>query len=848
MLSQNRIVITFVLLMPIAGFTKEKTPDQQEVIAAEKDSAENVEPPIVPPTLLARKEPAFPSALQAKGILSGDVTVILSIGEDGQIGQVELVSTDDPAFFEALKQTLRYWRFSPASRGDTPIKTRMKVTWNFKAPPPKRRPKVKEIQLSRVTGQVFSRGIRRPVAGLVMRFEPGAFEVFTDENGRFVFDAPPGPYVAHVNDPAFRPARLKCVVGDEPTALDEWKVTPENLDESSVVVVGRKQRETQRISLDRFELSHVPGTMGDPLRVIQSLPGVGTVASFVPFPIVRGAPPGDTGYFIDETSIPLLFHLGIGTSVLHPQLIDKVNFYPGVAPIRYGRFVGGAVEAKTRLSEKDIWIGDLDINLFQTGALISAPLNEGKTRVTAGGRFSYTGLLLSLLASDIYLNFWDYVLRVDHRFQNDHSMRLSAFGAQDEMGDGDNAARRIFVDFHRVNGRYSMPVGDHRLTFGLDLGGDRLDSPGGDDDDEPRLLSDGENVEEDRHGRPKAALREYSVRPRLIWETELSDTLRLETGADMEIRPGSNNTSNNDDDGSEGWRPDNFISPENTKYVFGVFHALTLRRDAWQITPGIRFDYYENVDRLGIDPRLGVRYRLSDMTTLKTGLGLSHAQQRFFVPIPGLGDLELESPLQESWQVTTGIEHRVGNGYSLDANIYYAHRRHLIQTVFERDEDSELGGAKPEVMDGDVAFEIPLQDGRAFGAEIIFRRQRTAKVFGWIAYTLQRVERQLGDEWRIDPLDQTHIFNLVASWRFAPDYIWGVRFHYNTGRPQFEGGDRLDAFFQIDTRLDILWVKDDYQVDFYLDVINLTYNGEQLSGDDSPVKYILPTIGAHGTF
>jgi len=834
-------------IIPAGVVAEENKSRRSPVKPSDGDSVRPTLPVIIPPALLTRKEPAFPSALQAKGILSGDVTILLSIGADGQIEKVDLVSTDDPAFFEALKQSLRYWRFSPATRGDAAIATQMRVTWNFRAPPPKKIQAAKEIRLSQIRGQVFSRGIRRPVAGLVMRFEPGAFEVFTDENGRFAFDAPPGAYVAHINDPAFRPARVKCMVSDEPTVIDEWKITPENLDESSVVVVGRRQREAQRVSLDRFELSHVPGTMGDPLRVIQSLPGVGTVASFVPFPIVRGAPPGDTGYFIDETSIPLLFHLGVGTSVIHPQLIDKVNFYPGVAPIRYGRFVGGAVEAKTRLSEKDIWIGDLDINLFQSGALISAPFNDGKTRVTAGGRFSYTGLLLSLLASDVYLNFWDYVVRVDHRFKNDHTLRLSTFGAQDEMGDGNDPSKRIFVDFHRVNARYAMPIGAHRLTFGLDLGGDRLDTPSDRDDGGPADTGGLQMDEGDRGGK-EAALREYSVRPRLIWEMDVNEAVTLETGADIEIRPGSNRTSDDNNNDPEQWRPDNFISPVDTKYVFGLFHALTLRVDQWQITPGVRFDYYENVDKLGIDPRLGVRYRLNEKTSLKGNVGLSHAQQRFFVPIPGLGDLELESPLQESWQVTTGVEHRVGDGFSLDANIYYAHRRHLIQTVFESDENSATAGAKPEVVDDDIRFEIPLQDGRAMGAELIFRRQRTAKVFGWIAYTLQRVERQVGDQWLIDPLDQTHIFNLVASWRFAPDYIWGVRLHYNTGRPQGQTGDRLDGFFQVDTRFDILWVEDDYQVDFYVDVINLTYNGEQLSGDEDPVKYILPTIGAHGTF
>ena len=153
-----------------------------------------------------------------------------------------------------------------------------------------------------------------------------------------------------------------------------------------------------------------------------------------------------------------------------------------------------------------------------------------------------------------------------------------------------------------------------------------------------------------------------------------------------------------------------------------------------------------------------------------------------------------------------------------------------------------------DTKDDDWRFEIPLQNGRAYGAEFILRKQRTDKVFGWLAYTLQRVERELDGSWFLDPLDQTHIANLVVSYRFAPDYIWGVRLHYNSGRPILNSDERLDPFFQIDTRFDVLWVKDMYQVNFYLDVINLTMRGEELSAGERPIRYILPTIGAHGTF
>ncbi|MBV72038.1 MAG: hypothetical protein CMH52_11985 [Myxococcales bacterium] len=817
---------------------KKQTRDADASIGQSDKSANSRKAAIAPPKLLEHREPAFPSTLQAAGITNGRTEVLLTIDETGRVVDAEHVGSNPMEFFKALKETLPFWRFKPAMKSGLAITTKMQVTWIFTAPiiegePPKSK-KTTKVSLNQVDGRVMSRGVRRVLAGIVIRFEPGNFEAFTGLDGRFKISLPSGSYKAFIEDEAYLNVIRLVEVRDSPVALPDWLITPENLDASSVVVVGRRQRETQRVSLDRFELTHVAGTMGDPLRVIQSLPGVGSFTNFLPFPIVRGAPPGDTGYFVDGTSIPLLFHLGIGTSVIHPQLVDQVDFYPGVAPVRNGRFLGGIVEAKTRVAEKDYWVGDLDINLFQTGALLSVPFNEGDTRVTVGGRYSYTGLLLTLVSSDAYLNFWDYLARVDHRFKNRHRLKLTVFGAQDEIGDGRDAQNRFMVDFHRLNVQYTIPYKAQRISFGLDLGADRMVTPGDepDDDEEGNTEIDG--------------LREYSIRPRMSWVVDLSETLSIETGADLEVRPTINQarTTAEENDGFEAF---NFISPNEPKYIIGGYHSITFNQGRWQLNPSARFDYYRNVNKTGIDPRIGLRFQQTPERAFKAHVGVAHAQQRFFLPIPGLGDLELANPLQQSRQIAFGVEQQFSEGYSIDITSYFAHRKNLISTRFEDEDEMESDGDM-DVDEAEGDFRIPLQSGRAFGTEIMLRKQRTSRVFGWLAYTLQRIERRVGDQWLVDPLDQTHIANLVISYRLGQDYILGTRLHYNSGRLDLSSNQRLDGYFQADVRFDFLWVKDTYQVDFYIDIINLTYQGEQIESGSTPVKYILPTIGAHGTF
>src|SRR5690606_27714002 len=73
----------------------------------------------------------------------------------------------------------------------------------------------------------------------------------------------------------------------------------------------RGAREPGRtVTLSRTEVRQIPGTFGDPFRAVEIMPGVTPVVSGLPFFFVRGAPPGNVGYYLDGVRIPLLFHVG----------------------------------------------------------------------------------------------------------------------------------------------------------------------------------------------------------------------------------------------------------------------------------------------------------------------------------------------------------------------------------------------------------------------------------------------------------------------------------------------------------------------------------------------------------
>ena len=200
--------------------------------------------------------------------------------------------------------------------------------------------------------------------------------------------------------------------------------------ELEVTVAGTR---TTQVStrITRVEAREIPGTFGDPLRAVETNPGVVPLYTGVPFFFIRGAPPGDVGYYVDGIRIPLLYHALVGPSVIHPGLIDHVDVYRGAAPVRYGGTAGATVAAESR-EPLPTTGGEGNLRIFDVGGLVEKPLDDGRLHVMAGGRYSYTALIASLL-SGATLEYWDYQTRVSYDLNRKNRLTITAFGAFDKF-------------------------------------------------------------------------------------------------------------------------------------------------------------------------------------------------------------------------------------------------------------------------------------------------------------------------------------------------------------------------------------------------------------------------------
>lgn len=482
----------------------------------------------------------------------------------------------------------------------------------------------------------------------------------------------------------------------------------------------------------------VPGTFGEPLQAIESLPGISPMVSGLPYFYVRGAPPADTGYFVDGIPLPTLFHIGPGPSVIPPALLDHVDFFPSTAPARYGRFVGGIISGETT-APSPVARGEASVRLFDASAFVETPIDGSSTALVAG-RYGYPNLLLSLFAPNLSLNYGDYTARVTHALSGTDAISFFAIGSYDREEDASQNLIPIASQFHRFDLRYDHLWADGALRVATTLGYDRT--------------SDSSSTE---------TVTSVSGRLRLELEQRFSATVRLTAGADF------NSTQNSYDYSGLG------EPTSSLEQIAGAYCDLRMRPiPGLEIDAGARFDAYRfsGTVTTSFDPKLAARVGLSRDVTWVSTFGIAHQQPTYLFPVPGL-QIDPSQGLQTTYQMAEGVEAMLPLYMKAKATGFYDVHRKMNDFV----SDCGTFSASCSLID--------QVDGRTFGVELLLQRALTRKLAGWIAYTLSRAERRIGDVPYLSPFDRTHVVSAVLRYDFGRGVDAGARGTYYTGRPDF---------------------------------------------------------------
>jgi len=512
------------------------------------------------------------------------------------------------------------------------------------------------------------------------------------------------------------------------------------------------------VTVTREEARELPGSFGDPLRAIEAQPGVVPIVSGLPAFFIRGAPPANVGFFVDGVDIPVLYHAFFGPSVLHPELIDSVEFHPGAAPVQYGRFAGPVVAVKRRpfVGRRT---GQATLRAIDAGALLESPLDPecngrlecSKTGARVAGRYSYAGLVLSAL-SDAKLDYWDYQGEVSYALGPRDTASVLSFGAYDFFRpptDAETSGGE--VEFHRVDVRWDHELPRQgNLRVGLTGSYDRA---GGAVEDSSVVL-------------------DRALRLRLELTSRVSDRVLLRAGADAKI----------DRYGLEtnplllSYPDYSALFPERTEGVTGAYVGAEIAAtDRILVTPGVRFDVYrsQGITAYGVDPRLAASFELHKNWKVEHSLGVLHQRPNFAAQVPGAQVADLAGGLQHAVLFASTLRTRLPEEIQASLGVFRAAYFKALDPI---------GGARDFTIDRTVLDRRSTVS--AAGLELELRRPLTRRLGGFVSYTLSRSEQSLRGEKSVSGFDRPHVLQAAFSYDFGKGFRGGVRGVFYSGVPE----------------------------------------------------------------
>lgn len=844
---------------------------------------------LVPPSLAVDSPAMYPGSLLEERI-GGSAELLLSIDEAGLVTGVELQRADHPAFGEAAVTAAAGLRFTPATLEGEPVAVRVPFSYNF-APPPA----AQVLPIAILEGRVRAQGTRQPIANAVLHVAALPEPVPADADGSFSLTLPPGLHQVCVTALSHSKRCFDETLEQDQKLEVRYALMPDIVSPYETVVRGERERvEVSSVRLRGAELRDVPGTMGDPFRVVMLMPGVASIGSGIAYPVVRGTQPAATGYYIDGVRVPALFHMALGPSVVHPEFLDGINFYPGAPPARFGRLLGGVIEGRVSRPREDRIRVTASVDLINAGAYVEVPIEQTGTSITLAGRYSYTGWLIASLANlsmgssetpqpEAVADFADYQARIEQRL-GPGRLRLLAFGASDTVGTRATGPKQftghIGQNFHRVDLRWEQPLAGGQFEFALTGGKDQV----------------GLFADEDRKRAGEFSANQLLATARAGYRRELGERMGLELGAEMEHRRANTNISLGPADLAADLGGDLLLAPQAIGNFGSIYGELVWRpADRWTVTPGLRLDTYKHFGGglfFAPEPRVSVRHALNSQWTLKGGVGLFHQQPTVLLTVPVVDVSGLEQGLQRGLQIAAGAEWKSEAGLELSADAYY---NPLLRSVEFNLEQVLQGNRRRGTVETDLSTH-----GRSYGFELLARHPLGGNWFGWVSYSFNRSLRHqrfarfdengnpvglIEDEVTF-AFEQTHVLNAAVSYQLPGRWTVGATVHFNTGRP--ESGDissrtsrvigdpsgsdwawfpqdrdrvaSLPTFWRLDARVAKDWVFENWTLQAYLDFFNVSFSKEilgymynrdglgQPSKEPLEIPLVVPMLGLKGSY
>ena len=573
----------------------------------------------------------------------------------------------------------------------------------------------------------------------------------------------------------------------------------------------------------------------DPLRSVQSLPGVAAGDDFYASFASRGLGFGAVGFYLDGVLMSAPFHTILDANdtysltILNGDVVEAVSLVSGGAPARYGERIGAVLDVATREGSRDGFAGRASLGASGAYATVEGPLGS-RTTWLLSGRKSYLDYVLSQVdvESGTVLGYYDFTGKLVHRPSSAHSLALTLLHGRSNWKSGEPDPRPTDT----VRADVEADLATLRWTY-LPSERTRVDTTAF------GTLETGKNRTLDGTARFDSRGTQWGVR---VDALRAIGPHRLEAGAVGRSLAGRQRDLDR--------RNDALVLTESFDEAGAVAGAYV--QDTWtpfgdtlSLCAGVRVEGFDELGESHVLPRAAVSLGLTSSTRAYATYG-DYAQFPGFPHLYGeSGNPELSA--ERARHVAVALEQRIGERGRVRVEAYQHRERDLL---FNRELDWRIENGRVVARRPDAPLGNAL-DGRSRGVEVLLQRRSANGVSGWLAYAYNhgtRTERATGQEFDAD-FDQRHTLTAYLSLRASRTWNLSAKYRYGSGFPiagylrpadsgialaESRNELRADRYSRLDLRANKTWIFDSWKLTLFIELLNaLDHPNTRTTGLDS---------------
>ncbi|HEX5626067.1 MAG TPA: TonB-dependent receptor [Saprospiraceae bacterium] len=620
-------------------------------------------------------------------------------------------------------------------------------------------------QRSDIRGNVYNKNTGEPLGFCSVFLKGSTYGAISDNNGFFNIAAVPnGDYTLVATYIGFDTFMIDLSVKGNQIINKQIRMTESSTLLGEISVSGKKQQARTEVKISSLtvtpkEIKALPSTGGeaDIAQYLQIIPGVISTGDQGGQIYIRGGSPVQNRILLDGMTIYNPFHsIGI-FSVFETEVIRSVEVLTGGFPAEYGGRISAIIDMKTREGNKTRLSGLATASPFLAKALIEGPISAfkenkgGSTSFLLTGKHSFidqTSKSLYKYAFDSTTNnlpfkFQDFYGKVSTISGNGSFLNLFGFNFNDEVNYSGLANLNWDASGGGVN--FKLIPSNSSLIIGGNVAYSRYFIELDEFNDEPRnseIKGLQSNIDFTYFGRSSEI--KYGVEFD-AYQTHFNFTNFLK----IPITESENNTE--------------------------IAGYLKFRKVAgnWVFDPSLRLQYYASLRKPSLEPRLGLKYNVSNDFRLKAAGGLYSQNLMSSVSERDIVNLfvgYLTSPdLIKATHGIFGFEYDLNDHVDINVETYYKDFTTLYQLNRNKRSFSPDSNYTTET-------------GEAYGLDILVKT-RFADWSFWLGYSLGYVNRDDGVQVFPALFDRRHNANLVIDYKFGRQKLWeaGLRWNLGTG-------------------------------------------------------------------